>query len=346
MNSYHLVQINLIKAFAIISVVILHTWPRELVINSYSLFYFWQAVPIFLILMSLNSGTSIKRKGIISIPDLYSTPYFVSKFKRIVLPFIFTFIFALIIGLIASQIKGDSVITFSKYTIVGKLPIVGPGDYFIPLLFQYVLISPLLYYFYKKNNKITIGILFLINIVFELTSDNILPHFSDAGWLYAISLIRYLSALVLGLWLVDNQDTKLRQQPVLMLGIVVSTLYLLYVMFLTDRGIYFSSNFGWGTQNVLSFFYPVLLILLGIKYLPRNDNNLVVKFFSSIGKMSYHIFLMQILFFGTIMLGLRDEYTLIFPSTFAATVVNLCSCILLGFLFFLLDTKIQKTLFK
>lgn len=96
-NDYYFPQIDFLKALAIISVIILHSLPRTILILTFSQFHIWQAVPILIILMGITSGISFTR--------MYSRyerikykAYFTNRIKRIVIPFLIIFIISLIGG--------------------------------------------------------------------------------------------------------------------------------------------------------------------------------------------------------------------------------------------------------
>lgn len=58
----HYLQIDLIKAVAIVSVIILHSVPSSITASTISFFTMEQAVPVFLLIMGLNGTMSFKRR--------------------------------------------------------------------------------------------------------------------------------------------------------------------------------------------------------------------------------------------------------------------------------------------
>lgn len=350
----HYLQIDLLKGIAIIFVIILHLLPINITNTSNALLMssyltinnsvlinlalnltLYQAVPIFFVLMGLNMGSSFKRRNYVYFNQLYSKEYFKSRFDRIVIPFIFIFIISLIFSY---AIKGNILIGY--FTILGLLPFTGPGNYFISILLQFIIIFPLLYLLYRYNPLLTLISCFVINFIFEIAA-SMIPFLSNNSYLYAASILRYLFLIVLGLWASDNfKLDKIIHNKYIIIGLLIGIFYI----FINSL---FSLNFPcfqpyWGIQNILSSFYPFIICILGIKYFPNNSINKTVNFVGYIGKASYHIFLMQILFFGLfwlliIKLNMNNiPYYLIIFSFFGI----ISFVILLGLLFFKMHNKL------
>lgn len=288
MNKYHLTQIDLLKSFSIISVIILHTVSQNFLKNTYAIFYIWQAVPIFIILLGLNSASSFKRNKYKTIAELYSKVYFINRFKRIILPFIFIFFISLFYA------KSQNKLNISTSTFIGLLPTPGPGNYYITLLFEFILIFPLIYYVYSRCPKVTILTIFIIDLLFEFIAPHI-EFFKTQPYLYDSSVFRYLFGIVLGVWISNFENFDVRDKSIIFIGTSLSIIYLLLSSVLNFKFLYFLPN--WINQNLFTFFYPTLIVLMGIKFLPKCNDNVIIKIFTIISKSSYHIFLVQIVFF-------------------------------------------------
>lgn len=55
--------------------------------------------------------------------------------------------------------------------------------------------------------------------------------------------------------------------------------------------------FLWTIQSPLTFFYTALLVLIGIKYLPKSPVNRFFATTARAGRLSWHIFLVQMIYF-------------------------------------------------
>ena len=129
-------QIDILKALAIISVVILHTIPEEYLYSTFAVFHIWQAVPVFMIIMGVNLAMSFKRREYHKLNEMYSLDYLLRRFERIVYPFILFFVLTFIFGIIKTIMIGENRIYLGALSLIGFLPVTGPGNYFITLLFQ------------------------------------------------------------------------------------------------------------------------------------------------------------------------------------------------------------------
>lgn len=354
--SKHYLQIDILKAFAMISVIIIHTISlsiinKNLIFVFIHSFFLIQAVPLFLLIMGRNSGASFKKHNFNNISDIYTVKYFKERFLRFVLPFVFIFILSLIVGILL-----DKNLYFGFFTFLGYLPLPGPGNFFISMVFQFIFIFPLIYLFYIRNKKLTIIFSFIVNIIFEIIAANFL--LSSFGLeFYTSCVLRYIFLITLGLWLLDNfnpeQINDFFHKKIVIVGSIISILYLTLSTFFTYRFptfLFLSSN--WGSQNILSFFYPLVLFAIGFKVLPSNIKNKIINFTALIGKASYHIFLFQILFFAsgitiaTFLGKIGLDFVNIYILGLIAIFGNLAICICLGILFFFGETYLSKTIFN
>ena len=127
-TKYYL-QIDLLKGFAIISVLIMHSFDivtgttglSTLIVSSslnsasfiqmnpISLFgliqtikvlSLWQAIPLFFVMMGITLGMSFKRHNYFSLKETYSKTYFRSRFIRLYFPYVILFVISLILALV------------------------------------------------------------------------------------------------------------------------------------------------------------------------------------------------------------------------------------------------------
>ncbi len=255
-------SIDALKGFAILSVLLLHGLKSQILYDSYARFHIWQAMPIFMILLGVTLGLSI------STPFIF-IQYIKSKFYRIILPFLILFIISLLYG---EYIIGSVDIGLGSF--IGILPVSGSGNYFITLMFQFIIISPILLYLYRKHPQQTILIMISINIMYEYA-------FNDYryNYLYAAFIGKWIAYIGMGLYIskymVNNKQIYINWY--LKMWFVISFIYIMY------EPIDF--------QRVISIGYPLVFIILAINY------NISNKWMEYIGKRSYEIFLAQIMIF-------------------------------------------------
>jgi len=331
-KKFNLLQIDLLKGIAIIFVLIFHTLPRETLDGIYFDFHIRQAVPIFILLLGLNMGMSFARQKFeLNIGNIKK--YLQNRFWRIIFPFLVLFFTTLLIGIATSRIKIYGILGKILLGIFGVLPISGPGNYFITILFQFILVFPLIFWLYRKYPKLTVVLCFSIDILFQIFAKNS-DIFDNFPYLYSACILRYLSIISIGLWLSTDFKLFSRRNFFILLGSIISIAYLIAVDFYSYIFPYFRNV--WHT--VLAFFYPALIVCIGINHLPKKAENMIIDWFEQIGKTSYHIFLFQIAFFG---FGL-NAYA--YTEPILAIITNIIICLIGGILFMLFEKRLKYVL--
>lgn len=343
-GSIYFPQLDLIKGVAIISVILLHTLPRNILVAIFAHFHIWQAVPVFFILIGITLAISYSRREAGKIGQIYSKSYFLSRVERVVIPFIIIFLVSLTFGIC----RGDFYVGWLY--ILGRLPVIGNGNYFVSILLQYILIAPLIYFFYRKSPWASIATLFLIELVFQLLTPYI-SAFHQTKYLYSSCIFRYFSAIAIGLHISDDLLTKgrinllARKNMFILVGFPVSIAYLIMARTTAQPFPLFwdQSNF----QNLISFSYPAVLIAVIMNWRFQHLNSRFFKAIMAVGKASYHIFLVQILFFGFGLSLIRfvtiENYLIWGPL---AIILNLLINLIAGLLFYFAQNSIRKRLKK
>ncbi|MHA1511813.1 MAG: acyltransferase family protein, partial [Promethearchaeota archaeon] len=106
-----------------------------------------------------NAANSFKKNDVPLSSFKSYLQYCLRKIKRYIIPFALLYIFSTIFGLfrygnfeslLQNQFDGHWGRALLWYFI---LPFYGPGNWFIPILFQSVIVLPFLYWGYKKSPK-------------------------------------------------------------------------------------------------------------------------------------------------------------------------------------------------
>lgn len=239
-------------------------------------------------------GLSFKQKdGNLSLGDLYSKDYFTSKYYRYVVPFFVLYFASTVVGLYLQALD-----SFYPAMFIGFLPFWGPGNWFIPVLFQFVIIFPLLYKCFSMKPKLTVFLCFASDLFFQLLYYFIF-HDAPAELRLAYrafilcSIMFYLTAVGFGLWFSKGYEMKSKRNLFIWILLPLSVAYLIAYQFFDFRFEFIS-----GDYNFLVFPYSAFLFLLGMRFLPKNPQGKIAKVISTIGKSTYHILLFQILYFG------------------------------------------------
>lgn len=321
----HYQQIDVMKGLAIVSVIILHSLTRKTLEHSLAVFHIWQAVPVFLVLMGLNLGLSLKPTPI---SEIYTKSYFSKKATRILIPFGMVFLVSLLLGLLWKPLFNRDVLEFNEFTLVGLLPVSGKGNYFITLILQSILVLPLIAFGFKRRPVLTTVVLIVLEVLFLLLS-KYFNFFDKETYLYSAALLRYFTAIAFGLWMAKAIKYTFNWRVALAF-LVTGILGAVYLYYSTAGKLDIAQIYdNWETQNVLSFGYAGLLVYASMYTLPSSSDNPVLKFFASLGQASYHIFLVQVLYFG-----LMTKHSYIH--------LNLIVCLVLGYLFYLSEAALSK----
>jgi len=288
-HSRYYPQLDFVKGLAIICVILLHSVPIVIQKNGFGQFYLQSAIPVFFIVIGITTVLSFEKISA-SVQSLSARLriYYSGRFKRLILPFLLIFFIDLLY-----TFKGA--IHIGWYNLIGVLPIPGAGNYFISMVFQFIVIAPILFYFYKKSPDALLIGMFSIGIVFQ----GIAPFIDNPNFYppLAYCVLSYFAPIALGFYIAGDflkkEHINLRDKKNLFIVffLPVSIFFLLLDSF-------WDLPF-WGIQNVIVSFYPLVLFVLIVnnyKAIPISD---FVKIkINFIGKASYHIYLIQMLWFG------------------------------------------------
>ncbi|MEJ8802317.1 acyltransferase family protein [Pontibacter sp. H249] len=325
----HLQQIDVLKGIAIISVIALHSVTKQELVQSYAIYHIWQAVPLFMILMGVNLGLGLRAERQ-QLSQLYTKVYFTKKATRILVPFTLVFVASIVLGLLWLQLYNRNMLEFTAFNWIGVLPVSGKGNYFITLILQSIILLPIIGYGFAIRPILTTLFLVLVEAAFLLFSKKYnLFEGEDLAYIYAAALPRYFSALALGLWLAKSINKGFKPS-VLLIFLLLGLLSILYLYLTVYHDLHIPIVYeSWATQNMFAFGYAALLILLIILLLPASSDNYILRLIANIGQASYHIFLVQVLYFGLTI----DHSNLL---------LNLAICLLLGELFYKAENQMSK----
>jgi len=160
--------------------------------------------PVFLVVMGLNYGLAYKRRLYSKLTDIYTKNEFLRRARRFLIPFFVIFIVGIALEAVIFRFAGRNIITLDVYTLIGFLPTRsgpgGSGAYFIALIWQFILVFPLLYVCYIRAPKRTV----LLSFFMALAFDSVFAHAIVDSFVYDSCIIRFLPTIALGLWISDN----------------------------------------------------------------------------------------------------------------------------------------------
>lgn len=308
--------INILKAVAIIFVIITHnnysTYAKD---NIFFAYFISMAVPLFMLITGFNYSLSFSR-----IKDCIFKGYIKSilrKFIRLTSPF-------LIILFIELNISNTEMGYFFKLFFKGG---VGPGSYYYPTMLQIMLLFPFMYLLIKKYKEKGIIIIFILQFLFEL-----ICYFTNINAeVYRILCFRYIFLVSLGCYLTLKIDK-----------ITTNTLLLMEIIGINFINILICSNSTqtyapfklWSRTSMLTAFY--IFPIFAYIYYNYNLNipNRFLNIISEIGRASWHIFLIQMLYFYILPSSFKYPLKIMLPISVLVNTV-------LGWVFYKIEKQIQ-----
>ena len=282
----HLLQVDLIKAAAIVAVIVMHSMTTKALEQPWGAFHVWQAVPIFIVLLGMNAAQSARRRA----PDGFAlAEYFRSRARRLMSVWIV--VAATIVGGLTTR-RAD----FRWFDLTGWLPLNGPGNYFIVIVVEFTLAFPLLWWLWRRSPVGTMVGLFLLELAWHLSfqAAGVLEGAGTGDWwfFYTSSLPHWIGGVALGMWLAENPDIGARRNFWILVAAIPSIAYLAVFSATSSETTILPDQ-----QNVIAWPYAALLVMAGIKWLPAYGGT-VVRGVATIGRASLQIFLVQMLWFG------------------------------------------------
>jgi peptidoglycan/LPS O-acetylase OafA/YrhL len=309
----HFFQIDFLKAVMIFLVIFDHfvSWNIKNEIGV----ALWEriSIPVFLVILGFNMGHSFGSYKNPTLKELYSWNYFKKKILRYIFPFLILYAVSTFIGLFMYGFDFELMYYSQYYPDHGAInliylimPFWGPGNWFIPVLFQSILVVPLLYWMFTKNRVITLVFTFIVEmsmqfIVFLLFGKGFTSWEQVHIYLFfACSILFYLSAVGLGMWFSFGYGLTEKRNRFIWVLFPLSWIYLVAYQFFNFRFRIDGMPLIRGDYSFLVFPYSAFLMLLALEILPYSSQKLISKKISLIGKATYHILLIQILGYAMI----------------------------------------------
>lgn len=323
--------LDIIKGISILFVIAVHqssfqewtTFQRNMLG-----FPFWidMAVPLFMMISGYVSALSFERRGLRTIEDAYTKQYLFKSAIRYTVPLAIAYAVECLIELY--QHNFDSIKEFAKTVFYGFFRGgLGPGSYYYPVLMQFILLSPIIYFVIRKyKGKGLLGC-FVANFVFEAMKDT---YFIEAAQ-YRLLIFRYIFLIAIGCYVAMYPNAINRK--VAILSFVVGIIFIVATAYCGYSPVIF---YSWTSTCMLTALYigPVFwLILKKMKAWQIHQPLLEV-----IGRSTYNIMLVQMVYF-MYFCAYTEQYGL---GYFKNTVIAMLLCVCLGIAL----TSLEKPLLK
>jgi peptidoglycan/LPS O-acetylase OafA/YrhL len=274
--------IDRVKMFAIVSVIILHVFSSRFYNITLTHFHIRQAVPLFMIIAGITLSLSIQKRKYKS--PLYAlAPFeFLKRANRIILPFALLIIIELFVLMVYPE-KGSSLTSGLKN--LGY----GPGTYFVAIYLQHLVFFPLMIVLDDKLSSYRFELRAACWIAIALAVDYACVASSMPSWFFRIFYGRYILAAIIGRWLLYERIDKRN----ILLFSFTGIAYIVAIQYFGWRPSF--SYPTWLNSHAPAYLYTVSLFLF-LWYAPGIIKRIMSPFLI-LGKASYNIFLVQILYF-------------------------------------------------
>ncbi len=247
---------------------------------------------------------------------------------RFYLPLVLPFFLALIFKIFVWRN------TFSPIEIIGAYILGGfkPGGYYVIAMVQLLLLVPLIFAIVKKYGRRGVLIVAAVHLVYDIAA----WYFKMDAELYKYVALRYLTHIALGVW-ARASELKTNKRICILMA-VFGFLYMIfycYTRLLTPHlcGVWrFTSIFS------VCFSYPAVVLFMKkcakLKYGTSRFSNGARAFANA----TYHIFLIQTLYYTTIGFALNAKIGAVYISI----PLNLLICLTLGFVYYKAFSPIEN----
>lgn len=324
--------IDYLKAIAVILVILTHALSKTQRLKIGGPFWISMAVPIFMIISGFTNTLSADKNNIDSLSQYFTKEELIPKLLRVILPYLVIVLLELLLGIFQEVIFNTgpfisfSLKDFIFYFLTGGTT---PGSYYILILIQFIFLYPFMFLAFKKLGKNSIILFFLVHLIF----DALTTYLPIPAELYRVSIFRYLAFIVMGIALYYSYHTIRKYTGWLT---ILSVIYIWTYAYLGYIPKLFSK---WTNTSLPIVFWALYLVILGMKYLEKENRNLVTYLFSRIGKASYHIFLVQKIIFG---FGLNKLFNSMNLNIFLSSIISIILSCFLGIVFY--DIEFEKNI--
>lgn len=310
--------LDYMKAICVIMVIITHyEWSDKstpfftMLIN--------MAVPVFMIVSGYNFAMSNRKKADGSLRKMYAWNMIKPKLIRFLIPF-----FTVCLIEIVLLYMEDKNINPMRIFLLGAY---GPGSYYVPIMLQLLIIFPIIYVLVEKNAKMGIIISGVANLVFEAS----IQWFEIDKYYYRLSIGRYLLLIAFGCYLYLHPEQRVKRHQMILMFLL--GLAYIVTVFEFDKEIPLFSYWKTTAMPVAFYIFP-LIILLFRKFYHSRIPGIFGSLLTWIGKASYHIFLVQMVYYHFELGG-----SIMQAAWYIAVPFNILVAVPVGLLFYETDNR-------
>lgn len=273
--------LDYMKAICVIMVIVTHyDWTDKT--SPFFTMLINMAVPVFMIVSGYNFAMSNCKKAEGKLGKMYGWSMIKPKLIRFLVPF-----FAICMIEMVLLAWEDREINPFRIFLLGAY---GPGSYYVPVMLQLLIIFPIIYVLVDKNAKLGITLAAIANLLFEIA----VKVFEIDKYYYRLSVGRYILLIAFGCYLYLHPEHRVKR-------------YQMWAMFLAGFA-YIVAVFGFDQELVLFgywkttampvafYIFPIVVVLFR-KFYHSTIPGVFGRLLTWIGKASYHIFLVQMVYY-------------------------------------------------
>lgn len=306
--------IDFVKGIAIILVLFNHyEWAEGSFVGTHLYnFLVCMAVPIFMLCTGYVSAASFSAKNI-SLKDAYTKKALVPKLLRYTLPVLWFYLAETVLTfafqhlgyldyLSGLDFKYNHGYGGKKMTLLGTVVFFFAGGrgqhgtYYFPIILQVAFMIPVIYHVVKKY-KFGVHFCFITTLLLECAKIPLVHFLAKIGisnsvcyGVYRLVAFRYIFVLALGCYIYLYRD-KFCKWYKLAPMFLVGALYIYLIEYTSYERVIF---IWWQNTSAIAVLYIAPFFALGVKYLGKIN----FRFFEELGKASYHILMVQIIYYN------------------------------------------------
>lgn len=267
-------------------------------------------------------AASFERKQINSIESAYKLKEIVNKFIRYTIPYIGIYL-AEAVGYLVVKRKAD-ILEMVKVLLGGGY---GPGSYYYPIMLQFMFIFPIIYFIIRKYDLLGVVCCGIVNGLYE-----VLKYVYEMNEsCYRMLVFRYILLIGFGCYLVIGK-VKTR------LWVSVCSCLLGFVFIIISKYMGYSIAIVqyWSGTSFLAVLYVIPIVGRLLK--SNLCRTFRCKFLERLGKASFDIFLVQMLYYW----GIQPIFARIIENRIQLFAVSIFVCLLGGCVYFAIESRLTK----
>ena len=310
--------LDYLKAICVIMVIITHyDWTDKT--SPFFTMLINMAVPVFMIVSGYNFAMSNRKKAEGKLSKMYGWSMIKPKLIRFLVPF-FAICFIEMVLLAVENREIDPLRIF----LLGAY---GPGSYYVPVMLQLLVIFPIIYILIDRNAKLGITVAAVANLLFEIG----VKVFEMDKYYYRLSIGRYILLIAFGCYLYLHPEHRVKRYQ--MCAMFLAGLAYIIAVFGFDQELVLFGYWKTTAMPIAFYIFPIVILLFR-KFYHSTIPGALGSLLTWIGKASYHIFLVQMVYYHFELGGAIMQ-----AAWYIAVPFNILVSLPLGLAFYEIDNK-------